>query len=178
MCTDIISPLRLPHKAIQTLSPSCLSTLYVVVGCSGVCYTEYCCVCVHLSPLSTNTEPSLTLHNLNIALDTLPDEEWDDFGIKLNVPYSQRNEIKSQYISDGERKSALLHTYLTSHPAPSWQHVAEALYRCYDGKFHTVLGRVQRMFPTGKGIYMYMYSYCRMESKPSLVSQCTNYLCV
>ena len=134
-------------------------------GCSGVCYTEYCCVCVH----STNTEPSLTLHNLNIALDTLPDRVWFDFAWRLNVPDSQQNEIRSQYSSDGERKPALLHTYLTSHPAPSWQHVADAVYRYSGGKFHTVLGRVQRMFPTGKKmhychIHVHVQAHCNMNT--------------
>ena len=102
------------------------------------------------SPSSTNTEPTLNLHNLNTALETLPDEEWDDFGMWLNVPDPQRNKIRSQYSTERERKSALLHTYLTSYPAPSWQLVADALYRHHGGKFHAVLERVQTMFPTGK----------------------------
>ena len=102
------------------------------------------------SPSSTNTESSLNVHNLNTALETLPDEEWDDFGVCLNVPDSQLNEIKSQYSTERERKSALLHTYITSHPAPSWQHVADTLYRYDSGKLHAVLERVQTMFPTGK----------------------------
>ena len=102
------------------------------------------------SPSSTNTETSLNVHNLNRALETLPDKEWCDFGYWLNVPESQRNEIDSQHTSDREKKSALLHTYLTSHPAPSWQGVTDALYRYPGGRFHAVLERVQTMFPTGK----------------------------
>ena len=104
------------------------------------------------SPSSTNTESSLNLHNLNTALETLPDEEWDDFGRGLDVPVSQRRVIRSQYSTERERKSALLHTYVTSHPAPSWLLVADALYRHHGGKFHAVLERVQTMFPTGKKI--------------------------
>ena len=107
------------------------------------------------SPSSTNTESSLNLHNLNTALETLPDDEWHDFGAWLNVPQSQRDEIRSQYSTERERKSALLHTYLTSHPAPSWQHVADALYTYDGGKFHAVLERVQTMFPTGKKMCQY-----------------------
>ena len=102
------------------------------------------------SPSSTNTETSLNVHNLNRALETLPDEEWDNFGLSLNVPQSQLNVIRNQPVSDREKKSALLHTYLTSHPAPSWQGVTDALYRCGGGRFHAVLERVQTMFPTGK----------------------------
>ena len=102
------------------------------------------------SSSSTNTESSLNLHNLNTALETLPDDQWYRFGRWLNVPESQLDGIRSQYSTKRERKSALLHTYLTSHPAPSWQHVAGALYAYDDGEFHAVLERVQKMFPTGK----------------------------
>ena len=141
-----------------------ISTLCVVVVVVVFATLEYCCVCVHL-----HTEPSLTPHNLNIALDTLPDRVWFDFGLSLNVPWSQQKEIRSQYSSDGERKSALLHTYLTSHPAPSWQHVAEALYILNRGEFHTVLGRVQRMFPTGKKmhychIHVHVQAHCNVNT--------------
>ena len=114
------------------------------------------CLCPPLSSC-TNTEPSLTPHNLTTALDTLPDDVWDDFGLWIDVPDSKMDNIKSHYSSDGERKSALLHTYLTSHPAPSWQHITDALYRCDEGKHHAVLERVQRMFPTGDQYHGYTH---------------------
>ena len=110
----------------------------------------YCCVC---SPSSTNTEPSLNLPNLNTALEGLPHGEWYGFSDWLNVPRSQQNEIEAEYSTDGQRMSALLHTYLTSHPAPSWLHVASALYSYKGGRFHAVLERVQSMFPTGKKMH-------------------------
>ena len=114
------------------------------------------CLCPPLSSC-TNTEPSLTPHNLTTALDTLPDSVWDAFGFEIDVPQSKIGNIRSQYRSDGERKSALLHTYLTSHPAPSWQHITDALYRCDVGKYHAVLERVQRMFPTGDQYHGYTH---------------------
>ena len=106
------------------------------------------CLCPPLSSC-TNTEPSLTPHNLTTALDTLPDDVWNGFGDWIDVPHLKMDNIKSQYSSDGDRKSALLHTYLTSNPAPSWQHITDALYRYDEGKQHAVLERVQKMFPTG-----------------------------
>ena len=111
--------------------------------------------------LSSNTESSLNLHNLNTALDTLPEEEWFYFGWRLNVSNSKLYEIRSQYSSDDERKLSFLKTYLTSHPAPSWQHVAEALYRAggVGQVYHTVLERVQKMFPTGKKMCAIL-TYC------------------
>ena len=97
----------------------------------------------------TTTETSLTLHNLNTALETLPDDML--LGWLLNIPESQQARIRSQYSTASERRTAYLQTYPTSHPAPSWQHVADALYR---SRCHAVLERVQRMFPTGKKIML------------------------
>ena len=99
----------------------------------------------------TTTETSLTLHNLDTALETLPDDKLDYFGWFLNIPKSQRDRIRSQYSTASEWRTALLQTFLTSHPAPSWQHVADILYR---SECHAVLERVQRMFPTGKKIML------------------------
>ena len=105
-------------------------------------------VLLSLSLSSTNTDSSLSLHNLNTALGTLPPDELGGFGRwGLGIPGSQWSQIKSQYRTAGERQSALLQTYLTSHPAPSWQQVATALYERW---LHTVLERVQTMFPSGK----------------------------
>ena len=106
------------------------------------------CLSLSLSLSSTNTDSSLSLHNLNTALGTLPPEELEDFGRRgLDIPWSQWRQIESQYRTAGERQSTLLQTYLTSHPAPSWQQVATALY---EWRLHAVLERVQTMFPSGK----------------------------
>ena len=129
------------------------------------------CLCPPLSSC-TNTEPSLTPHNLTTALDTLPDDVWNDFGMWIDVPQSKMDNIKSQYRSDGERKSALLHTYLTSHPAPSWQHITDALYRYQRGKHHAVLERLQRMFPTGDQYHGYENLHTCIHSC-ALVYTCT-----
>ena len=95
----------------------------------------------------SNTDSSLSLHNLNTALGTLPPDQLEGFGFYLNIPVSKRQQIKSEYRTVGERQSALLLTYLTFHPAPSWQHVATTLYQ---NDLYSVLERVQAMFPSGK----------------------------
>ena len=84
------------------------------------------------------------------ALDTLPDVEWEHFGCNINVPYSKLDEIQSQFSTDGERKAAVFSVYLTEHPQPTWDHVSDVLYQHSDGQYHSVLDRLQSMFPTGE----------------------------
>ena len=99
------------------------------------------------------TDPSLNLSNLTSAVHSLPDLQWDMFGYLMNVPVSTRKKIRSQFHSDGERKTALLRVYLTEHPHPTWEHVSDALYRMMDGQYHGVLERLQSMFPTGESVH-------------------------
>ena len=84
------------------------------------------------------------------ALDTLPDTQWRQFGAEINVPNSKLDEIESQFSTDGERKGAVFNVYLTEHPQPTWDHVSDVLYRLSDGQYHSVLDRLQSMFPTGE----------------------------
>ena len=84
------------------------------------------------------------------ALDTLPDREWNLFGRAIDVPDSKLNEIESQFSTDGERKGAVFNVYLTEHPQPTWDLVSDCLYRFNGGQYHSVLDRLQSMFPTGE----------------------------
>ena len=68
----------------------------------------------------------------------------------INVPDSKLSEIKSQFSTDGERKGAVFSVYVTEHPQPTWDHIADILYRLEDGQYHSVLDRLQSMFPTGE----------------------------
>ena len=84
------------------------------------------------------------------ALDTLPDREWRRFGEIIDVPQLKLNEIKSQFSTDGERKAAVFSVYLTEHPQPTWDYVSDCLYQLNGGQYHSVLDRLQSMFPTGE----------------------------
>ena len=84
------------------------------------------------------------------ALDTLPDREWRGFGAFIKVPRLKLDKIESQFSTYGERKAAVFSVYLTEHPQPTWDHVSDALYRFSDGQYHSVLDRLQSMFPTGE----------------------------
>ena len=100
-------------------------------------------------------ESSLTPENLSTVLDLISDDQWELFGRCVNTPESELKRIKGQYTSDRERKQTLIHSFISSHPAPSWSLVASALYQTEllygaDGSGHKALDRLQQLFPTGK----------------------------
>ena len=100
-------------------------------------------------------ESSLTPENLSTVLDLMSDGRWELFGHCVNTPKSELERIKGQYTSNRERKQALTHSFISSHPAPSWSLVALALYQTEslyvgDGSGHKALDRLQQLFPTGK----------------------------
>ena len=100
-------------------------------------------------------ESSLTPENLSTVLDVMSDSQWERFGCCVNIPESELERIKGQYTSDRECKQALVHCFISSHPAPSWTLVASALYKTVifigaDGSTHKALDRLQQLFPTGK----------------------------
>ena len=70
--------------------------------------------------------------------------------MEIDVPKSKLNEIESQLSTDGERKAAVFSVYLTEHPQPMWEHVSDILYQYNNGQYHSVLDRLQSMFPTGE----------------------------
>ena len=94
---------------------------------------------------------------MRAALDTLPADKWEVFGVGLDIPRSKLVKIKSQFASDEERKDEVIGIYHTQHPHPTWEHVSDALYLCsyvyYDDlQFNNVLDKLQSMFPTGKSV--------------------------
>ena len=87
---------------------------------------------------------------MHSALGYLPDRELIQFGMAIDVPRSKLNAIESQFSTDGERKAAVFSVYLTEHPQPTWDHISDTLYFFSDGQYHSVLDRLQSMFPTGE----------------------------
>ena len=98
-------------------------------------------------------DPSLTPENLSTVLDIMSDSLWREFGDNVNIPDSELDRIQGQCTSDRECKQALIHTFLSSHPAPSWTLVAWALYMTEwygeDGSCLRALDHQQELFPTG-----------------------------
>ena len=70
----------------------------------------------------------------------------------LDVPESTLKKIQSQFHSDKERKAAVVRVYLIEHPHPTWEHVSDAINRLGGGDYHSVLGRLQSLFPTGEHV--------------------------
>ena len=68
----------------------------------------------------------------------------------MNLPESTLEKIQSQCHSDKERKAAVIRVYLIEHPHPTWEHVSDGLYRLRGGAYHSVLERLQFLFPTGE----------------------------
>ena len=109
-------------------------------------------VSISVSPV-VFPELSLTSHNLSTVLDRMNDGLWERFSRYVNIPQSEVKRIKSKYSSAKECKQAAIDYFISSHPAPSWRLVANALYQMViwygvDSP-HRALGRLQQLFPTG-----------------------------
>ena len=119
-------------------------------------------VSISVSPV-VFPELSLTSHNLSTVLDSMDDVLWVGFSRLVNIPESDVERIRSKYSSDKERKQAAIDYLISSHPAPSWRLVANALYQMvivtpaviftvWGDSPHRALAYLQQLFPTG--IYM------------------------
>ena len=88
------------------------------------CYCMHCCLVVYL--LLPPPDPSLTPDNILQSTRNIP--LWDSeksYGC-LNMPHSLHDKITAKY--NGEQaKRELFSTWLTSHPCPTWEHVARLL---------------------------------------------------
>ena len=99
---------------------------------------------MHVS-VSPPADPTLTLTSLSQLLDSV--EDWFAFRIWLQTPFSVRWDL-DQYSSKAQRVQSWCEWYLTNHPAPSWLHVAGALYRSRE---HDTLNILRSQFQYLKG---------------------------
>ncbi|CAI8042070.1 hypothetical protein GBAR_LOCUS23370 [Geodia barretti] len=104
--------------------------------------------------LPVSAEASLTPENLSTVLDIMSGGLWRSFGGFANIPDSELDRIKEQCTSDRECKQALILSFISSHPAPSWTLVARALYMTErsesEGSSLRALDHLQQLFPTGR----------------------------
>ena len=94
--------------------------------------------------LFTPTDPSLTITALTQLLGSV--RRVGDIRTNLDVSSSEFNAIKDQSTNKAEGVAAW---YLTNHPAPSWTHIAVALY---EKKEHEVLKTLKEKVHYLKGI--------------------------
>ena len=101
--------------------------------------------------LSLPLEPSLTATNLCSLLGSVKD--WGGYGLPcyLHIPDSKRKEIERSYGDLSQRQSALIHFWLDTHPAPSWELVCYALYLL---EKYEVLENIQNKYFKGI-VYVY-----------------------
>ena len=86
----------------------------------------YCClvVCLPLPP----PDPSLTPNNILQSTRNIPLWKNGDSYWCLDMPFSLHDEITAKY-NRKQAKRKLISMWLTSHPCPTWEHVAELLRR-------------------------------------------------
>ena len=115
------------------------------------------------------SESSLTSKNLSTLLDIMKDSLWYAFGLRVNIPPSELERIRSQYSSGRECKHAVIDLFISKHPAPSWTLVAHTLYKIGGGRWLgddvvsclKSLDLLQQLFPTGiYNIYIVHTSLC------------------
>ena len=123
-----------------------------------MCYTLTLCLSLSVSPV-VFPEASLTPKNLSAVLDITSDDEWQLFGRYINTPESELQRIRRRCTSGREFKQALIYSFVSSHPAPSWTLVARALYETGygDDSFHRALDLLQQLFLTGTFIVFKIY---------------------
>ena len=50
-------------------------------------------------------------------------------GLRMDIPQATVSTIRSSGGDDSQRRRRYWEVYLSDHPAPSWKHVAEVLYK-------------------------------------------------
>ena len=79
----------------------------------------YCCTCVP-------TDPSLTPTNVMTVMKKGV-KDWYYVGVLLHIPRTKLDEIEAAHSSDEDRLTALVSTYLSEHPCPTWTAITAAL---------------------------------------------------
>ena len=107
-------------------------------------------------------EHNLTPETLSKILDHMSDHLWRTFGEYINTPKSELKRIEQECTSDKECKEALIHSFISSHPAPSWPLVAQALYMTDkerdDESCLKAFNLLQQLFPTGMCIIIQSFT--------------------
>ena len=94
-------------------------------------------------------DPTLTLSNLTSLLEKV---DWDDMGRWMEIPDATREMIRSSGGDDCQCRRRCWEVYLNEYPAPSWKHIAEALYmpRLGGKDYLTELEVVQKKYLRGE----------------------------
>jgi hypothetical protein len=69
----------------------------------------------------------------------------------LDIPTAKFRDIRKNYPDELQRKKAMLEWYVDNHPAPSWKHVANALYSNHK---EDVLDILRSQYLKGRPVYL------------------------
>ena len=83
--------------------------------------------CVLVLLMTVCTDLTITTDKLMDLFESVDPEDVDDLGDRLDLPQSERDQIKKNYRSPTQRKEAYLDLYVHQHPCPSWSEIAEVL---------------------------------------------------
>ena len=103
-------------------------------------------------PHCYTADPTLTLPNLCKALEVV--KNWFGYsglGSYLDIPSSKLEEIRRLYSNPAQYQRVLLHHWLTTHPAPTWVLVGEALYK---KEKHIIMRNVLDTYVRGRFEYI------------------------
>ena len=121
----------------QPLSPSCGNQLPAPLAppCLVTCVSMSC------------ADPELTVDAMCEILNCVA-ERWEWLSVSIGTPFDQIENIKKQCEDDPSRCAPTAWGYwLSSHPAPSWALVADALYENME---HDALKLLKLKYPVGE----------------------------
>ena len=150
MYTYIIVGSLVILKFLENNKLSCKNrTIYLQIPhvcCHG---EKFCSINIISHYYNFLLDATLTLSNVSSALEAVKD--WRYLGAWLGVPQSTLNQLSRQSSVSVGGKQMMLREWITSHPAPSWDIVTEALYQggySYP-RWYSILMEVKKLY--GKG---------------------------
>ena len=101
------------------------------------------------------SDPTLTVENVTEVMREV--RQWEQVASSLRVPNSKQQEIKQQSSSEREKRCTVGGYWVSTHPDPSWEKLALALYK--EGE-ETALAFVKQYLPTNSGTYVCFLNTC------------------
>ena len=83
--------------------------------------------CVLVLLMTVCTDLTITTDKLMDLLESVIPGKVDDLEKCLDLPQSERDKIKKNYLSPTQRTEAYLDLYVHQHPCPSWKSIALVL---------------------------------------------------
>ena len=111
----------------------------------------------YILPIFLSADSTFTFTNLCTALKEV-ENVFSRVGVGyfLDVARSVLDETRKQPFTPVQNNHTLFHYYLDTHPASSWNHVAEALYKAEE---HRALKKVMVTYVKGEGAVYVQHTF-------------------